>query len=241
MSTKSKEVSTLDDVPEYLKQGDKPEYGADELAIPRMSLVQAMTPQRNKTNANYIKGLEEGQFFNTITEENYGEEVEAVVLKNYRSRIKFFPRASDKDGVECASQDGKTGGTLYPTCEECPHKNWGDNNEPPACGVAENFLLAINGAPVLYNLRSSALREAKTWKTQLQLAGVAWYGVKWLLKSVSKKKGTDTYFGMRVSRNGYVTEEEAVVYKKMFDNFKTVNIGGGTDDKVTTVAATDKF
>jgi|TARA_R110002153_G_scaffold131915_2_gene280919 hypothetical protein len=46
--------------------------GIDDITIPRVDVLQALSPQRKKTNAEYIEGAEEGMLFNTVTKQLYG-------------------------------------------------------------------------------------------------------------------------------------------------------------------------
>jgi hypothetical protein len=57
---------------------------ADDYAMPFLSLLQSGSPQCKKSDARYIKGAEEGVFFNTVSNTLYGEEV-TVVPVAYRS------------------------------------------------------------------------------------------------------------------------------------------------------------
>ncbi|MEY2824474.1 MAG: Vibrio phage, partial [Pseudomonadota bacterium] len=45
----------------------------DDMIIPRIELVQALSPARNKKDAAYVEGAEEGMLFNNVTRELYGE------------------------------------------------------------------------------------------------------------------------------------------------------------------------
>ena len=46
--------------------------GIDDITIPRVDVLQALSPQRKKSNAEYIEGAEEGMLFNTVTKQLYG-------------------------------------------------------------------------------------------------------------------------------------------------------------------------
>lgn len=47
----------------------------DDLTIPRLQLIQDLSPQRKKNDPQYINGAEEGMMFNTVTKKLYGEEI----------------------------------------------------------------------------------------------------------------------------------------------------------------------
>lgn len=61
-------------VPEHLKalmqsnMGNE-EVGMDQLVIPRLEIIQALSPQRNKKKPEFIEGAEEGMVFNTVTQQ----------------------------------------------------------------------------------------------------------------------------------------------------------------------------
>jgi len=48
---------------------------ADDLIIPRLEIVQALSPCRKKNDPAYIEGIEEGMLYNSVTREVYGSKV----------------------------------------------------------------------------------------------------------------------------------------------------------------------
>lgn len=50
----------------------------EDYAKPKLLLCQAQTPHRKKDKEVYIEGLDEGMFFNIISREIYGEEIEVI-------------------------------------------------------------------------------------------------------------------------------------------------------------------
>ena len=49
--------------------------GTDDLVIPRLEIVQALSPAVKKGDPGYIKGAELGDLTNSVTRKNYGESV----------------------------------------------------------------------------------------------------------------------------------------------------------------------
>ena len=73
-------VIVSDDIPAHLQgvmqdQRGSEEVAADDLVIPRIDLIQGLSKVRKKTDPNYIEGAEEGQLYNVVTRQLYGEEV----------------------------------------------------------------------------------------------------------------------------------------------------------------------
>ena len=70
-------------VPEFLKTGTargNEQVGASDLIIPRIELVQSLSPCRKKTDPAYIEGAEEGDLYNNVTRELYGKEITVIPL-----------------------------------------------------------------------------------------------------------------------------------------------------------------
>lgn len=74
---------------------DAQEYTDDtdlrDVTIARLKLVQAMTPQVKKADPSYIKGLEEGDLLNTLTEDYFkgGEGVYIIPVKRRTTYIEW--------------------------------------------------------------------------------------------------------------------------------------------------------
>lgn len=65
-------------------------------AIPFLSILQSGSPQVKKSDGAYIKGAEEGMFYNSVTQEVIDGAVGATVIPCYfkRSFVKWAPRDS---------------------------------------------------------------------------------------------------------------------------------------------------
>ena len=51
-----------------------------DFAKPKLLLCQANTPHRKKTSDVFMEGLEEGNFFNSVSRVNYGSEIEIIPI-----------------------------------------------------------------------------------------------------------------------------------------------------------------
>lgn len=70
-------VATRGDMPDYIKQAARGSENVDmqDLVIPRIELVQALSPCIEEGNAQYIEGAKPGMFYNSVTRELYGPSV----------------------------------------------------------------------------------------------------------------------------------------------------------------------
>lgn len=85
---KAKDVVLYEEtLPEFMKGGFDEEdnrgsegVGQDDITIPRLEVVQALSPCRQKKEAAYIEGAEEGMLYNSVTRELYGEYVDVIFV-----------------------------------------------------------------------------------------------------------------------------------------------------------------
>lgn len=170
------------DVPEHLKQylGNKAgmeEVRKDDLIMPRLGLCQSLSPQKKKSSPLFITGLEDGQLFNTITNEVYGESVQLVPLFFFRQRIKFHP-LEEGGGIDCQSLNGKDGGRLNPaSCLACPHSQWGAEGKKPECSEFKNFMAIVYPSVdmIVFSTKSTSLKIARTLNTLARLKNMPLY------------------------------------------------------------------
>ena len=63
----------------------------DMLKVPFLRIAQVLTPEAMKTDEKYIKGLEPGMFFNTVSETVFGSTLRAVILGVFRTFVEWKP------------------------------------------------------------------------------------------------------------------------------------------------------
>src|SRR6267142_3414109 len=142
-----------------------------DLILPRLGISQGNNPQMKRSNPLYIDGLKDGQFFNPVTNEVYGEALQFVALSFAPSRI-LFRDIEEGGGILCRSFNGVDGGTVAPTCDECGNSKWGAKGETPACTEFMNFpFIILTGAKqlVVSSWKSTALKPARTWLTRMNM------------------------------------------------------------------------
>lgn len=79
--TKTQMVLVSDQVPDYVQSGkSRGSEGVktEDLVIPRLEIVQALSPCLKKQDAGYIEGAEQGQLFNSVSRNLYGDKVYVV-------------------------------------------------------------------------------------------------------------------------------------------------------------------
>src|SRR5690349_5421317 len=149
----------------------------EDSIIPRLSIAQFSSDQIKKGNPLFIEGLEVGQFFNTLTNEIYGEQVFVTPLSEFPHRIYFPPRGTPGNTQLCATRtlnaDGQLiNGPLHPQgCDSCDFSKWADEpradgSKKPLCTFFYSYVLLVHNPdgylePVVFSAKSKSIKSAQ--------------------------------------------------------------------------------
>lgn len=215
--------SALSEVPEYLRRADgEPPMGLENLersdmTLPRLGLCQALSPQCSESDPKYIDGLQKGEFFNTITRENYGRKVQLTPLLFYKTRILFGP-IDEGGGLRCQSPDNLIGiGEPGGTCIKCPLSQFGSarngEGKGTACNQFFNYAaLIVNDGTVtpegllVFSLKSSALKVAKDWNALIRIRNLDIFAGVYEVTSVERKNDVGRWYEPVINPAGNVSK-----------------------------------
>lgn len=214
----------------------------EDTVMPRLAIAQQMSHQVQKTDPLFIKGLEVGQFFNTLTNEIYGEQVRVTPLLQSPSRIYFSPRGSDGPQQLCSTrtldENGRLiNGPITPEgCDLCPHSKFlttprADGSTRPDCTFFYNYVLAIHKEdgdiePAVFSAKSKTIKPAKKWNSMMryrrpQLPG---FTMVFDLSAVPEKAPKGTFFNLSVANAGNVTEEQIAITESLYETLSNMDI-----------------
>ncbi len=235
MATKSEALekpgtSSLADIqktrPAYLQERDGKEIrgleevGANEMVVPRLTLTQGVTPQRQRSDPRYIPGLEEGQFFNSLTKQIYGDRVVVTPMFFRKTRI-YFKDINEGGGLICRAPHGNdcqlnNGGP-------CLHSAWGKDGQSPACTEFYNYpcLLYPTRELIVVSLKVTGIRAGREWNSMMRFRGADPFAGIYELKAVpARNKTGQTYFTYQISNakeeGGWVSAEQFQENEKMY-------------------------
>ena len=215
-------MSTGMDRPDWLAPADviQPrgfdEMTGSDIILPRLVLCQSGNPQRKAANEKYIKGLEEGQLFNSFSEQIYGTWVKVQPLYFFKSRI-YFKDYDEGGGIICQAPDGRS-------CQlnnggPCINANWGPKGEPPACSELFNYPCLLHSSEligdrpnpelVVVSFKSTGLAKAKFWNSLIRQRGADIFAGLFKLSVVPERKKNNDYFNIEIdnAEERWVTKE----------------------------------
>tara|TARA_R100001443_G_scaffold24160_1_gene36329 strand:+ start:2192 stop:2869 length:678 start_codon:yes stop_codon:yes gene_type:complete len=213
-----------DKVPAYLKGtlegvGRGNEHVGQETITPRIKLIQTVSPEFDKNDPKYVKGVESGDFYNALTGSIYGNSIKVLSLL---MRPLYW-----------ATQDFGTGGGMGPKVDNRTEaENWAKEQINPdlwkVTEVHEHVLLILNEetgepetSPALMDFNGSKLAASKAWNSKILMQGGDRFASVWDLhsKSMVAKKSNKTYETVELSLVGWAKEEHYKLASDMYDQY----------------------
>jgi len=221
MAKKEKEVAVanqtgLAERPDYM--GDQSrgseEVTIQDITIPRLSMIQDLSPQRKQNKAEYIEGAEEGMLFNTVTNELYP----ASVL--------FVPTYFRLEWLVWKHRDAG-GGLLgvFATQEEAvefvgQHPQAGQKTDKgeliiEVLDTAQQFGLLISpnspaddpqATEIVVSMSKSQLKPSRQLNSMIRIAGGDRFERLYRLSAVTTEGAKGDYFNWKVEQLGFCSE-----------------------------------
>lgn len=199
MTTKKEVAKTagtsMAEVPDHLKHlmqsnAGSEDVGMDQLVIPRLEIVQALSPQRNKNKPEYIEGAEEGMVFNTVTSQLLDSPVRVVFVNFAIEYLVWGDRKQKMEGFFGA----------YPTFQEAEQARLTEE-DPDKLVVNEthqHYVLFDSGddqwQEAVISCARSKIKCSKNWNSTIRMLGGARFMRVYELPVVGEENGDGEYY-----------------------------------------------
>ena len=190
---------------------------ADDLVIPRLGLIQAMSPQRKKKSAEYIEGADEGMIFNTATGELYTDGVYIVPVYFKKEYLLWVtPRSSEGNDFRGAFATESLALQAQATFEETTE----------VFETHQQFCLVVNpetekSEEVVLSMSRSQVKASKKLNTQIRITGGDRFTCVFHLSSVEDKSPLGEFCNWGVRKVGYCPEWAFKQAEVMYDAVKS--------------------
>lgn len=211
-------------VPDYIKNESRgsENVGMDDIVIPRLEIVQSLSPARDKHDAQYIPGAEEGMLFNSVTRQLYGDSVIFVPVLFRKEYLLWRDRK--KGGGFGGSYDSVAEADLARNEREDP-SNW------DIVDTAQHFGLIINDASgsteeIVLSMARTKLKVSRRLNSLVRLNGGDRFARAYVLSGVREENAEgQSYYNFDVKNFGFPTLR---VYSKAEHLWRTVTEGDRT-------------
>jgi len=250
MTKKQKEVAVSQgqvpaEVAAQIDMGQETEFDRDDLAIPFIRIIQALSPQLKRTKAEYLEEAEEGMLFNTASGELIDGEKGLILIpaKYTRSFTEWAPKrggliadhGNNASILEHCTR-GEKGGWI--------HENGNDIAESalyyvvvfdPETGLSDHAVLTLSG---------TQWPKARKWNTMMRKLKVqgpkgfinnpAPFAGAYLMTTVAESNDQGDWYGVKIVFHDYTLNlengprllAEAVLLRQSTDKLKIDHSAG---------------
>lgn len=220
----------LDDM--MLDAGEGAAFSADEMQIPFVRLLQALSPQLNKKKAEYIDGASSGDAFNNVTGQYWDGEKGLTVIPCYQTTkyLEFTPREM---GGGFRGEINPNNPVLQQTTRSGSKEILPNGNE--LVKSDQHFCLIVDEdggfQPAVVDMKSTQLKVSRRWKTQIAMQKVTLpdgrkvtppvFATMWKLRSVEESNDQGSWSNWAVEKVGLVEDrnlyQEARTFRKSIE------------------------
>lgn len=215
-----------------LDAGEGAAFSADEMQIPFVRLLQALSPQLNKKKAEYIDGASSGDAFNNVTGQYWDGEQGLTVIPCYQTTkyLEFTPREM---GGGFRGEINPNNPVLQQTTRSGSKEILPNGNE--LVKSDQHFCLIVDEdggfQPAVIDMKSTQLKVSRRWKTQIAMQKVTLpdgrkvtppvFATMWKLRSVEESNDQGSWSNWAVEKVGLVEDrdlyQEARTFRKSIE------------------------
>ena len=186
----------------------------DDMQIPFIRIIQALSPQLQKDDPLYIKGAEQGDIFNTVSQEVYKQDEGVTVVPAFFEKkfLEFQLRSSGGGFVRELAADDKD---IAMTNREGTIEMLPNGNE--LVRTHQHLVIAMSAdgtiAPSVLDMKKTQLKVSRRWNTLKNSARLPSgalmpiYGTAWQLTTVLEANDQGKWFNYKLDRINDVTPE----------------------------------
>lgn len=211
-------------MPAHLQKGQglgNENVTSSDMTIPRLELIQQLSPQLMKKNAKYIEGAELGHMFDSLT----GELFTSVFLINlyYETKFAVFKHRNLGGGFE-GNHDTAEAAVAHLNERSLDPKQY----DVVETAIHKCLMLDENGnpkQPVLIYMSGSKMRVSSNWNTQIQLEakGADRFATVWTLSGIEEtNRSGQPYQNYKVDFAGFAGEALYEEAKRTYYSMKGI-------------------
>lgn len=213
---------------------------SNDIAIPYLSILQALSPQCTKGSPDYIKGAEPGFYFQNVSMRLWNpEEAPLIIVPCAFDRVvnEWIPRDAGGGLVGVHPVNTPLMNDARPNDKGIPTLPNGHN----LIDTATHYVLYKNPdtgrfEPAVLSMKSTGLKKSRLWNsllTQQTIPGTEQPAPRWLftwnLTTALETKNSNSWYNFEIAKGPVVNKETYMAAKKMYDGWKSGSVRAAAD------------
>lgn len=225
-----------DTAPEWLRAG--PARGAenvttDDMIIPRIELIQALSPARKKSDPAYIEGADEGMLFNNVTRQLYGESVTVVPVFYAKQYLVWKDRKSGGGG-----SNGFRGAFASEALARDVIAQLGEDGLDVSDTAQHFVLVRVEDAwqEAVISMAKSKIKVSKRWNSLIRMTNTDSFSRAYKLSAVTETNArNESYYNFNITPLGFVTKDVYERAERLYETIRSgaVKVSAEYDSEVT--------
>lgn len=220
MATQSKQVATKEEnMPAFLKKQNGPargseDVGAEDLVIPRLELAQALSPAQKKKDDAYIEGCEEGDLYNNVTRELYGDSVIVCPVMFKKEWLLWRDRQKDTGGFHGAFPNKESAEEARQVLERPENVEAVDTHQHYCLLIKENGSME----EIVISMARSKAKVSRNWNSVIRINGGDRFSRQYKVSTFTDANNSgDEFQNLKIENHGWVTEEIYNAAEKLYE------------------------
>ena len=221
-------VMVQDQVPDYIKQGESrgsENVGADDIVIPRLEVVQALSPCVKEGDPAFNELARPGMLMNSVTKQLYGKEV-MVVPVYYTKQWLVWKARKDKAGKPL---EGGFFGSFPDefAAKERAEEEGGVEGNIEIIDTPQHLCLIINPTgfsidEVMISMPRTKAKISRQWNSMVRLAGDDRFSRVYRITTQLEKKAQGDYYNFAIAQSGFPNQR---LYKRAEELYVQIAAG----------------
>lgn len=217
-------------MPEWLQKGNagSEDVTAKDMILPRVDVLQALSPQIKKSDPNYIDGAEQGMIFNTVTGELYGSSINFVPIL-FRKEFVVWKLRKHGGGF-CGAFHTMEEADAFRASLQAP-----DEHESVESHQHFAILLTEHGPEeAVFSMTKSKLKVSRALNTLIQIAGVDRFAKAYRLDAIETSSDKGDFWSFKAHPVGFVSKE---LYERGQGLYEMIKAGQADVDRTAPESA----
>lgn len=219
-------ILVQDQMPDFIKkdsQRGSEQVTAEDLVIPRLEILQSLSPEVEEDKPEYIKGAKPGMLINSVTKQIYGNEVFVVPVHYTKQWLVWKARA-------------KGGGFFgsYPNPDEAADrvkKEGGEAQGIESIDTPTHLCLLVNrdhGSvdEIMLSMPRTKAKISRQWNSMIRLAGGDRFSRVYRITTQKETNPKGTYHNYVVAQCGFpaktIYDQATKLYESVAQNKRTI-------------------